>query len=107
MDFIGGQPYLVRTALYTLKKSNYMLSQLKKVAVPDSGPFGDHLRRFIWCLQKEKELKDSLRQVLRRGMCDDESHFLRLRGAGLVRGESRHHVQMRCFLYDEYFRKQL
>jgi hypothetical protein len=107
MDFIGGQPYLVRMAFYTLGKNSFDLSQLKTIAAGDSGPFGDHLRRFIWCLQKEKGLKNSLRQVLRQGTCDDEVHFLRLRGAGLVKGETRHQVQMRCHLYDEYFRKQL
>ncbi|MCP5107440.1 MAG: toll/interleukin-1 receptor domain-containing protein [bacterium] len=107
MDFIGGQPYLVRMALYTLRKSNYTLSQLKEVAVGDRGPFGDHLRRFVWHLQKEKELKDSLRQVLRRGMCENEAHFFRLRGAGLVKGETRHQVQMRCKLYNDYFKRHL
>ena len=107
MDFIGGQPFLVRSALYTMKKSNLTLPQLKEIAVGDKGPLGDHLRCYVWRLQKEKQLKQSLRQVLNRGRCDDEEHFLRLRGAGLVEGETRQVVHMRCKLYENYFWKHL
>ncbi|NIM16347.1 MAG: hypothetical protein GTO45_30490 [Candidatus Aminicenantes bacterium] len=73
----------------------------------DSGPFGDHLRRFVWRLQPEKGLRESLHQVLRKGVCEFETHFLRLRSAGLVKGETRGNVWMRCHLYEDYFRKHL
>jgi len=106
-DLTGGQPFLVRLALYMLKKNNCGISQLKKVAPDDRGPFGDHLRRFAWRLQAEKELKKSLQQILDKGACDKEEHFLRLRAGGLVKGENRRHVHMRCQIYDDYFRKHL
>ncbi|UCH98350.1 MAG: AAA-like domain-containing protein [Candidatus Aminicenantes bacterium] len=107
LNLTGGQPFLVCAALYTLRKDNYTISQLKEAAIEDIGTFGDHLRRFVWLLQEEKELKDALRQVLRRGTCDDEIHFIRLRSAGLVKGKTRQAVQMRCQLYSDYFRKHL
>ncbi|UCH96334.1 MAG: AAA-like domain-containing protein, partial [Candidatus Aminicenantes bacterium] len=103
----GGQPYLVRLALYTMVKSNYSITRLKETATEDRGPFGDHLRQILWRLQGKKGLSDSLRQILRKGMCDHEPHFLRLRSAGLVKGETRHQVQMRCQLYEDYLRKHL
>lgn len=103
----GGQPYLVRQAFYILVKSQYSISKLKEKAIEDRGPFGDHLRRFIWYLQSEKGLKDSLRQVLRRGSCDYETHFFRLKAAGLVKGDTKHSVQMKCQLYEDYFGKNL
>jgi hypothetical protein len=106
-NLTGGQPYLVRLALYTMKKNNCGITQLKKVAPDDRGPFGDHLRRFAWRLQAEKELKKGLQQILDKGACANEEHFLRLRAGGLVKGETRHDAHMRCQLYDDYFRKHL
>ena len=107
LNLTGGQPFLVCAALYTIRKDNYTILQLKEAATGDIGPFGDHLQRFVWLLQEEKELKDTLRQVLRRGTCDNEIHFIRLRSAGLVKGKTRQAVQMRCRLYSDYFRKHL
>ena len=107
IDLTGGQPYLVRLALYTLRKNNWDTAQLKQVAPDDRGPFGDHLRRFAWRLQAEKELKKGLQQILDKGSCDNEEHFLRLRAGGLVIGESYRQAQMRCQLYADYFRKHL
>lgn len=107
IDLTGGQPYLVRLALYMAVKSNYNISRLKETAAGDRGPFGDHLRQILWRLQGEKVLSQCLRQVLRKGTCDYEPHFLRLRSAGLIKGETRDKVQMRCRLYEDYFRKHL
>jgi hypothetical protein len=107
INLTGGQPYLVCAALYMLRKNYYSILQLKEVATEERGPFGDHLRRFVWLLQEEKELKDSLRKVLREGTCDNEIHFIRLRSAGLVKGNARQAVQMRCGLYSDYFRRHL
>ncbi|MCK4766542.1 MAG: AAA-like domain-containing protein [Candidatus Aminicenantes bacterium] len=107
LDLTGGQPFLVCASLYMLGKKEYAFSQLKKQAVEDRGPLGDHLRRFLWILHEEKELKDALGQVLRSGSCADEMCFFRLRSAGLVKGENRQSVQMRCRLYSEYFRSHL
>ena len=107
LELTGGQPYLVRLALYMAVKSNYGISQLKEKAAQDRGPFGDHLRQILWRLQGKNGLSDSLRQVLRKGMCDYEPHFLRLRSAGVIKGETRDKVQMRCRLYEDYLRKHL
>ncbi|MGD2084613.1 MAG: AAA-like domain-containing protein [Candidatus Aminicenantes bacterium] len=107
IDLTGGQPYLVRLGLYTMVKSNFSISQLKETATGDRGPFGDHLRQILWRLQGKKGLSDSLRQILRKGMCDYEPHFLRLRSAGVVKGETRDRVQMRCQIYEDYLRKHL
>lgn len=107
IELTGGQPYLVRLGLYTMLKSNFSNSQLKETATGDRGPFGDHLRQILWRLQGKKGLIDSLRQILRKGMCDYEPHFLRLRSAGVVKGETRDRVQMRCQLYEDYLRKHL
>ncbi len=105
LDLVGGHPFLVRQSLYTLNRCS--LKQLEAEAISDAGPFGDHLRRFLWSLQGNPELKASVIQILRNGQCDSEEHFQRLNSAGLVRGETRNAVQARCRLYQEYFSKHL
>ncbi|MGA1864313.1 MAG: AAA-like domain-containing protein [bacterium] len=107
MGLVGGQPYLVRQALYTLVTNQWSLPQLQEVATSERGPFGDHLRSFVRCLQENRPLKKALQQVLYHGSCDDEECFQRLWSAGLVKGETRHEVWMRCNLYLEYFKTHL
>jgi hypothetical protein len=107
MDLIGAQPYLVRQALYTLVTKRWGMTQLEKVAAEETGPFSDHLRRHIWLLQANQELKRTMQQILHNGACDEELHFERLRAAGLVQGTTRHAVHMRCKLYKIYFSRHL
>jgi hypothetical protein len=107
MGLVGGQPYLVRQALYTLAVNQWSLPQLLEVSTSERGPFGDHLRSFVRYLQESRPLKKALQQVLYHGACDDEGSFQRLWSAGLVKGETRHAIRMRCNLYLEYFKTHL
>lgn len=107
LDLVGGQPYLTRQALYALSTNQWSLPQLLNIAIEDTGPFGDHLRRFAWRLQENKELKDALRQVLHQNRCDEEAPFQKLWAAGLVAGASRNDAQVRCRIYEQYFKKHL
>lgn len=107
MNLLGGHPFLIRLALFNLSHSQLSLMQLQKVATDEAGPFGDHLRRYIWSLRNNQGLKGVLQNVLRCNMCDDEANFQRLKASGLVKGETRHSLQMRCQLYEDYFKKHL
>jgi hypothetical protein len=90
-----------------LAANRWSFLELQNSMTDDFGPFGDHLRRFIWGLLRNAPLKESLRQILRHQKCDDEMHFLRLRAVGLIKGETRDKVEMRCRLYEEYFKNHL
>lgn len=107
MQMIGGHPYLVRQALYALAANQWTLAQLQNAALDDSGPFGDHLRRFLWRLQQNQPLRAAIRQVLENGRCDTQPHFHRLYAAGLLRGSFPDNVRMRCRLYEQYFKNYL
>ncbi|MBN1480812.1 AAA-like domain-containing protein [candidate division KSB1 bacterium] len=107
IDFVGGQPYLLRQALYALVNRLCSFADLFENALLGNGPFRDHLRRLLWCLQQNEVLKKSLRQIIRKGQCEDEMHFQMLRAAGLIKGESRINVDLRCRLYEEFFRRHL
>ncbi len=107
MDLVGGQPYLVRQALYGMVKGGFALPELQRRALQENGPFGDHLRHFLWRFQGQPELQQSFRGILYRRGCENEKHFQGLRAAGLVKGDTRDSAQVRCKLYEDYFKKHL
>lgn len=106
MALLGGHPYLVRLALYTVASQRLSSSELFVNATADNGPFGNHLRNHLFRLHNKTELLKGMRQVIRQNACEDERIFFRLRGAGLVRREGRM-VIPRCQLYADYFRENL
>ncbi len=107
MDLVGGHPYLLRLALYTLLRQERSLAELERVATRETGPFAAHLRRYLALLLDRQDLRSSLRQILDEGVCTDEMHFHRLSAAGLIRGETPDDVEMRCRLYRDYFGSRL
>jgi len=112
MRLVGGHPYLVRQALYSLRTrfeslGSQKLTALKQVAATDSGPFGDHLRRHLWVLRDREILRQELRRVVRGSICESEDCFQRLRAGGLLDGESREDSRFRCDLYRQYFATHL
>ena len=104
---MGGQPYLIRQAFYCLRTTIPSLAVLKCVAAADDGPFGDHLRRLLWNLQRAPKMQNAVKQVLREHGCELEPEFQRLWAAGLISGESRAAARIRCDLYREYFTRHL
>jgi AAA-like domain/TIR domain len=105
-DLIGGDPFLVRRALYLVASKRLTPDELFAQAIEDHGPFGDHLCRHLFRLHEDRELLESLRQVLTRQTCPDERTFFRLHGAGLVRRDGRA-VVPRLPLYAAYFGERL
>ena len=104
---LGGQPYLVRQAMYCLRTTIKTLEELKRIAIDDDGPFGDHLRRLLWNLQRAGKMQNAIRQILRGNGCEGETEFQRLRAAGLISGDSRTDARIRCDLYLQYFKRHL
>lgn len=103
---LGGQPYLVRRALYLLASQRFTATDLFAQVAKDRGPFADHLHYHMFRLQGREDLVMGMLQVIRKGECEDERVFFRLRGAGLVKREGRA-VLPRCQLYAEYFQEHL
>ncbi|MFQ5615695.1 MAG: AAA-like domain-containing protein [Anaerolineales bacterium] len=105
MELVGGHPYLVRQALYTLVDKNWTLLQLLKDAADNHGPFGKHLRFHRDNLKQRPELLDAMRQTI-RGKQADETLLDRLVAAGVVKETDDGYVP-RCGLYTIYFRGRL
>ena len=104
---LGGHPFLIRQALYHLAGHGWTFAELQQRAAESDGPFGDHLKRYIWGLSRDKALKDAFKAILRDGQCEEEAHFQRLSAVGLISGSERMAAGPRCQLYADYFRKHL
>jgi hypothetical protein len=106
MKLVGGHPYLVRLALYTMATRPCTLAQLERVTTEEDGPFAPHLRHLLKILLGDEPLRAAVRSILNAGTCDDEMLFQRLWSVGLIRGESRDAVALRYKIYEDYFRKK-
>jgi hypothetical protein len=73
----------------------------------DEGIFGDHLRRMLVMLAKDKTLTEVVRGMLQGQPCPGVASFYRLRSGGLMRGESPHEAQLRCEIYASYLKRHL
>ena len=106
LALVGGQPYLVRRALYLVATGQSTPAALFARAAAEDGPFGAHLRAHLARLREMPDLLAGLRQILHEQACPDERVFFRLRGAGLVTREGAR-VVPRYALYAAYFRAHL
>jgi hypothetical protein len=105
-ELLGGHPYLTRRALYLVASQRDTFTELIKNSYEDDGPFGDHLRNYLFRMSDHEKLKAGLVQVIKSQHCSDERTFFRLRGAGLVK-RSGNIVLPRNQLYKDYFGKRL
>jgi hypothetical protein len=106
MELLGGQPYLVRRALYLVASGHSTAVDLFAHATEDHGPFGDYLRYYLLRLHGQQGLIEALRKIIYEGDTTDEPAAYRLRGIGLIRKFGRRE-EMRCKLYQDFFREHL
>ena len=108
MALVGGHPYLVRQALYTLVSEKMTLNDLQEQAIHPQGPFGKHLRFYRQSLERSPDLQQAMAQIVRGKNVDDldETVLDRLAAVGLV-VKSPAGWEPRCGLYRQYFQEQL
>ena len=104
MDLVGGHPYLVRQAYYTLVSEGLSLQDLQRVANSPDGPFGKHLLFYLHSLKKNPAMMDAFQQLLQDQKIPDESLLERLSAVGLIR-QVDGKWQPRCGLYGEFFKR--
>jgi hypothetical protein len=107
IGFLSGHPYLTRKALFTLLNENMTWDELASAATTPKSPFGDHLRRYLWLLRDQPQLRSALKQIIASGRCADEGAYYRLLQAGLVKGADSQSCTCRCTLYAEYLKDKL
>jgi hypothetical protein len=104
MTLVGGHPYLVRQAYYTLVGEGLSLADLSAIAGSTEGPFGKHLLFYQYNLKKNPILMDAFHQVLQEQKMPDEILLERLSAVGLIHSEDGK-WKPRCGLYGDFFRQ--
>ena len=99
---VGGHPYLVRQAFYTLVSEGLSLLDLQASASSPEGPFGKHLLFYAHSLKKNPALLTAFQQVLRGQPTPDEALVERLAAVGLIQRREGN-WKARCGLYDQFF----
>jgi hypothetical protein len=102
MTLVGGHPYLVRRALYTMATRKLSIGDLERVASDREGPFAAHLERRLDHFITDKRLGRILRKIRINGVCDDEEVFQNLWAAGIVDGETRKQASIKYKIYADY-----
>ena len=104
MALVGGHPYLIRKALYHLRREDLTLNALAQTAATEAGIYSDHLRRHLYVLQDYPQLAEAFRQVVtkHRPVCIDTESSFKLESMGLVK-LAGNEATPRCEVYREYF----
>ena len=108
MDLVGGHPYLIRKALYHLRRDDLSTNALTETAATEAGIYSDHLRRHLYVLQDYPQLAEAFRQVVtkRRPVDIDAESAFKLESMGLVT-LSGNQASPLCEIYREYFQEHL
>ena len=106
MDLFGGQPFLIRLALYLVSKKLYDFDTLMRTAALEDGPFENHLDRLWGKISSSSDLRQALSQICRHQTYPTDKLYYRLKGAGLIKRAGKK-VMMRNQLYELYFMRRL
>jgi DNA-binding SARP family transcriptional activator len=104
---VGGHPYLVRRGLNELAMQTTAIEAFEGLAASGQWIYGDHLRRMLKLLERDADLCEIVKGVLRGGPGPSEESFYRLRSAGILAGRSESDARPRCGLYAAYLERHL
>ncbi len=101
MGLVGGQPFLVRRALSAMAAGS-TLEDLKKNAIREDGPFGDHLKRLLVSISRLDIVLGTTRDLLGGLPATDPEATSRLLASGVVVQDDDGRHRMRNELYRSY-----
>ncbi|MCL2931381.1 MAG: AAA-like domain-containing protein [Trichodesmium sp. MAG_R03] len=104
MSFFGGNPYLIRLALYHVAVEGMSLDTVLAKATTNEGIYKDHLMQ-LYNIVNDARLTDDLRKIVNNQdyiKLDSPISNFHLYSAGLVI-QNNNKVKPRCRLYRDYF----
>jgi hypothetical protein len=106
IKLLGGHPYLIQKALYTMAHEKKTWLELKAVATQVNGPFDAHLRYYMELLQQDPDCIQAAQAILQSKICPPLEIRQKLESAGLIEvvGDQ---CRFRYGLYRLYFGDQL
>jgi transcriptional regulator with XRE-family HTH domain len=104
MAFVNGNPYLVRLALYHIKRGEVTLEEVLQPTTISAGIYGDRLQRELWNLQQEPELLAAFMRVVKssKPVELDLVEAFKLQSMGLVNLQGDR-ATISCELYQQFF----
>lgn len=108
LDLVGGNPYLLRLALYYISHENITLEQVLQTSLTSPGIYSDHLQGQLLSLERESELLVALTQVV-NSQAPVEFELItafKLQSMGLINLQGNK-ATISCKLYLNYFRDRL
>jgi|GEM_PF-373125 len=108
MTLVGGHPFLVRKALYHIRRGDITLERFADNASTEAGIYSDHLRRHLMNLQTYPHLAEALSQVVMKSQPVDlnAEQSYKLDSMGLIKLDGNQAIP-RCDVYRQYFREHL
>lgn len=108
MDLVGGQPYLIKKALYHLWHQDVELEELMQTAPQDRGVYSEHLQGQLWHLQQQPDLADAFTKILQQPTAVklDLVQASKLQSMGLIDWQGDRPVPS-CTLYEQYFQAKI
>lgn len=105
IDQVGGNPYLVRLALYHIWHQDVTLEELLRTSLTSTGIYNNHLQQQLWNLQQCPDLLAAFRQVVisPKPVELDLVQAFKLQSMGLVHLQGNQATSS-CELYYQYFR---
>ncbi len=104
IELIGGHPYLSRLVLYTMVEEKQSFEHILKNAYSQNSIFYDHIKRYVWIINGNKRLKNTIRELLNGNICRDNYSCYTLEATGLIRNRLGR-AEFYCKLYHRFFSK--
>ncbi|BAY24400.1 hypothetical protein NIES2100_41950 [Calothrix sp. NIES-2100] len=104
IEMVGGQPFLIRLALYKIANQETTISQLLQTASTTSGIFSNYLRRIESILKQQPQLEAAMKELLfsaNSPVFNNEVRY-KLRALGLVKLQGDE-ITLSSELYRQYF----
>lgn len=107
MDLVGGNPYLIRKALFHIQHQEVTLNELLPKSATKGRVYGEYLRRKLAQLQEYPQLLTALIQVASSPTPVEleKVQAVKLHGMGLVKLRGKQ-VIPQCELYRQYFSQE-
>ncbi len=108
IKLVGGNPYLIRLALYYLYESSATIEALITRALEPDGPYRSHLQERTKFLEEAPQLASTLRQIFEGKEASElnAKDIYHLESAGFIRYEGKCIVSS-CELYHQFFKQML
>jgi len=104
IKLIGGHPYLCRLVLYTMVIEKQSFDDILKNAYGQESIFWDHIKRYIWRINGDERLKNSIKELLKGNTCSDDYSCYILEATGLIKNILVK-PEFSCELYKNFFSK--